>query len=399
MTKRPTGLKRLTPENLARLGVDRLAQMLVEMADDDPIWKRRLKMELAAEVSEGDLAAEIDKRLVSIAASRARVSWRKRPTLIRDLVTLRRTIVDRLAPLDGRLALDRLVGWFSLFRGLVGRVKDPKGELLSVFADAGPELGELASSTYRDGGAPAVSTLAPSIIARPTDWGRWLQAAESSLSPNLAKALLHELQQDVETTALRPVITRLADIAGDVDTWMSAFTPAQRKLPEVGAEIARRLVDAGRVAEARKALDDAQPGAGPTRWGFGRTDSPPQPEWERARIAVLEAEGRADEAQAARWAAFERDLSADVLREHISRLADFDDVEATEKAFAIAAAFPRFSAGLEFLMDWPALREAARMVEERQAEIVLSHPRLEEWAARLEARDPEAADLLRRRRR
>ena len=195
MTKRPTGLKRLTPENLARLGVDRLAQMLVEMADDDPIWKRRLKMELAAEVSEGDLAAEIDKRLVSIAASRARVSWRKRPTLIRDLVTLRRTIVDRLAPLDGRLALDRLVGWFSLFRGLVGRVKDPKGELLSVFADAGPELGELASSTYRDGGAPAVSTLAPAIMARPTDWGRWLQAAESSLDSCLSAAMAAGLKQ------------------------------------------------------------------------------------------------------------------------------------------------------------------------------------------------------------
>ena len=98
------------------------------------------------------------------------------------------------------------------------------------------------------------------------------------------------------------------------------------------------------------------------RWTFGqghpgRPTLPPS--WERASIDVMEAEGRADEAQALRWTMFERDLSAPVLRDYLARLADFDDVEALERAFTYAAAFPDFDTALEFLMDWPALREAA----------------------------------------
>lgn len=398
MAKRPTGLKRLTPDNLARLGAERLAEMLVQMAEDDPIWKRRLKMELAAEVGEGDLAAEIDKRLISIAGSKARVSWRKRPALIRDLVSIRRMIVDRLAPLDRRLALDRLVGWFSLFRGLVARVKDPKGELLGAFLEAGPELGELATAAHRDGPA-AVQTLAAAIAGRPVDWGRWIQAASDRMDSGLAGALLAALRQGEASTALRPVITRLADMAGDIDTWLEAFSPAQRKLPEVGAEIALRLLKAGRTPEARAAIDAARPRGARLGWSLNRSEAPIDPVWDRAHIAVLEAEGRQAEAQAARWDRFERELDAEALRAYLGKLADFDDVVALEKAFAHAAAYPRFTAGLEFLVDWPALREAAAMVEARGDEALLSHPRMEDWALRLEARHPGAADRLRRRRR
>ena len=114
MTRRPTPSKRLSADNLARLGADRLAELLIQVSGDDAIWKRRLRMELAAEVSEGDLAAEIDKRLITLAGGKARISWRKRPELIRDLQSVRRAIIDRLAPMDPRLALDRMVAWFAL---------------------------------------------------------------------------------------------------------------------------------------------------------------------------------------------------------------------------------------------------------------------------------------------
>jgi len=392
MSKRPAGLKRLTSANLARFGADRLAEMLVEMADDDPIWKRRLKMELAAEAGAADLAAEIDKRLIMIAASRARVSWRKRPTLVRDLVSLRAMIVERLGALDARLALDRLIGWVSLYRGLVGRVKDPKGELQLVFEEAGPELAALSAAAHQAGEGAAALALSDAIIARPGDWSRWLHAADA-VDRDLAKAVLSLVKAapNAATAAMRPVLTRLADLAGDVETWTEAFTPAQRRLPEVGAEIAVRLLAAGRVDDARAALAAAQP--------KGAALARPEPAWERIHIAVLEAQGRRDEAQAARWALFERDLDAAALREILARLADFEDVVALEKAFAHAAAFPRFSAGLEFLIDWPALREAAAMLEARQGEILRAHPRIEEWAARLEARHQDAAEVLRGQRR
>ena len=99
----------LVETNLATLGAERLAALLFEAANSDLNLKRRLRMELAAEISAADLAFEPDKRLTTLATSRARVSWRKRPALLSDLQSLRRIIVDRLAPLDVKLALDSLV--------------------------------------------------------------------------------------------------------------------------------------------------------------------------------------------------------------------------------------------------------------------------------------------------
>eukprot|EP01035_Chromulina_nebulosa_P038951 gene38951-52599_t len=127
MAKRPaTAKKTLSAANLKALGDARLADLLMEMAGEDAGWKRRLRMELAAEVGAADLALEIDKRLNTLATSRAKVSWRKRPELLADLATVRRMIVDRLAAMDARLGLDRLVVWFDLYPGLASRVKDPK---------------------------------------------------------------------------------------------------------------------------------------------------------------------------------------------------------------------------------------------------------------------------------
>ena len=66
--KRPTvaSLKRVTAENLVNLGADRLAEILVAVADTRPEIKRRLRMELAAEQGADHLAVEIDKRLASL---------------------------------------------------------------------------------------------------------------------------------------------------------------------------------------------------------------------------------------------------------------------------------------------------------------------------------------------
>ena len=89
--KRPTvaSLKRVTAANLAGLGADRLAEIIVEVAETRPDLKRRLRMELAAEQGPEHLAAEIDKRLGSIETSRGRVGWRQRPAFVRDLDALR----------------------------------------------------------------------------------------------------------------------------------------------------------------------------------------------------------------------------------------------------------------------------------------------------------------------
>ena len=81
----------------------------------------------------------------------------------------------------------------------------------------------------------------------------------------------------------------------------------------------------------------------------------------------------------------------------ISRLADFDDVEAETRAFERAASFPDFEKGLGFLMAWPALADAARMTEQRIDDVDVAPEQAELWAAKLRRRFPKAAHALLRR--
>ena len=167
----------------------------------------------------------------------------------------------------------------------------------------------------------------------------------------------------------------------------------------MAADVARRLLAAGRVAEARAALEAAlAPSSLNRRWTFGRNpkDGPPRltPAWEAASIDLLDAEGRRDEAQALRWDLFERDLSAPALRDYLARLPDFDDVEALDRAFAHAALHPDFEAAMRLLMDWPAHREAASLVLSRPREARSLGATAADWASRLAQRFPDAADIL-----
>lgn len=397
MAKRPSpARKTLSSANLAALGADRLADLLIQATVGDANLKRRLKLELAAVVGAPDLALEIDKRLAALEASKTRVSWRKRPELVSDLQVHRRMIVDRLAALDPGMGLDRLVAWFDLYPGLAGRVKDPKGELSTLFFDAGIDLATVANAVGED----AVAPLAEALETRLSEWAGWIGRAAPTLGEPVAAGLLHRL------TAGRPkptgrralVVRKLADRAGDVAAWATSFTDEERQKPDIGAGIAHRLAEAGRPAEARAALDASRPRAPtPARWTTRSTPAPdPEPSdaWEAAEIAVLDAEGRADEAQTARWIAFERTLSEAFLRAHIARLADFDDVEAIDRALAHAAGWHDATRGLAFLMNWPALLEAAAMILSRGDELRASAEDTALWAGRLENRHPHAALAL-----
>lgn len=398
MARRPTAPTRLTAANLATLGAARLADLLVEASAGDGNLKRRLRLELAAEAGPDRLAPEIDKRIAALAASRARVSWRKRPELIQDLETHRRMIVERLAPADPRAGFASLLAWFDLHRGLSSRVKDPRGELVAAFEGAAPDLWAAAAATRED--ESALQALAQAVAGHPLDYARWIGAAGEELTPDLARRLLAVLPEAARgARPARGAVRRLADRAGDLDLWLSLATAEERGSPDFAAGAARRLLAAGRVGEARAALEAAlQPSSANRRWTFGRSPAAGRPAltpaWELASIDVLEAEGSREEAQDLRWAMFERDLSPQPLRDHLARLPDFDDVEALDRAFAHAAAAEDFGAALGFLMDWPAHREAAALVLERRREAQRPWPHKAEWAARLLQRYPEAAEAL-----
>lgn len=394
----PTTKKKTVSEtNLVTLGGERLAALLFEAANRDPNLKRRLRMELAAEISAADLAFELDKRLTTLASSRARISWRKRPALLADLNALRTIIIDRLAPLDIKLALDRMVAWFDLCPSLDARVSDPKGELPLLFDAASADLAALASRAGPDIAAPV---LGEALSTRLNQWASWVGRGAHELSTELAQRLLVELikGRPRPTGRLALVVRKLADRSGDLDAWIQSISEDDYRKPDIAAEIARRLAEAGRASEARVALDASQTSSEPSfRERVGKGAQPAQSDaWLIAEIAVLEAEGRTVEADEARWRVFKRTLSADALRALIAKLSDFEDVVALDRAFELAASHPDAMKGLSFLMNWPALREAAELVVVRRSELRGGHDDIPLWASRLAARYPLASVLLTR---
>src|SRR3954465_8570118 len=64
----------VNPKNLEALGAARLAELLVEITAVDAAAKRRLRLELAAAKSPGDLAKGVRNGLTTIARSRSLVS-------------------------------------------------------------------------------------------------------------------------------------------------------------------------------------------------------------------------------------------------------------------------------------------------------------------------------------
>jgi len=393
--KRPSAaqLKKVTAENLERLGAARLAEILLEVADTRVELKRRLRMELAAEQGAEHLLPEIDRRLTLLANSRGRVGWRQRPAFVRDLDGVRGLIVGRLADLDRAAAEDRIVVFLALRDPAQRRVRDKEGAVEAVFAQAAADaVALLDGASSLEAGA----RLAAAIAAQPVAWSRWAMADGSLFSdrPDLARATLSALGAR-SGAGWAPVLRALADAAGDPDAFAGTFTVEGSRLPEAAALIAQRLLAADRLEDARVVLDAAvKPGLVRVgRRGAAQVNF----EWEGAWIDYLERSGRADEAQAARWVSFERTLSVERAKAYVKRLADFEEIEAEDRIFGVAARAPDAERGLELLMDWPAWREAAGLIATRDADLSLSPEQAEGWARKLRRRYPETAERLLRR--
>ena len=407
--KRTGSRKTLTTANLAALGAERLAELLIDVAEGHAQIKRRLRLELAGEIGPEDLAAELAKRIDAVADSRARIHWRKHKEFVRELDMQRGLIAGRLAALEPTLALPVMLRFLGLAEGVFHRTADAKGEVEAVFDLAVDDVAAIAPLAWPDPRAPSPRLWADQLLDL-------LLHGRAGLGPRVLKNALPalgaqgvaELRTRVETTmasqkrvsgALKAAVQVLADAQGDVDGYIAQFTDSQAVLPPIAAQIARRLTAAGRFDEAVKALDRATPGSFAQLVGavLGRPSlpGPGALDWEDAYIEVLEARGQGDLAQDMRWTSFERGLSIERLRDYLKRLPDFDDVEAEDKALAHAEDFHDLHAALDFLILWPAWDRAARLVLRRPGDLDGDRPELLEPAARaIEGRHPLAATLL-----
>jgi len=231
------------------------------------------------------------------------------------------------------------------------------------------------------------------------------EAGAAHLKERLTKALTGRSakagERDYHALAVRSALQALADGKLDVDAYIALVPPEERRLPHQSAEIGRRLLAAGRAAEALAVLERAKPKRRAVK--VTRDDDlyliglAADNEWEETYIEALEATGKKDEAQRLRWATFEERLSADQLRAYLKRLPDFDDVEAEERAMNHALGFRSFAAALGFFREWPDPARAAQLVLARASEIDGNLYYLLDSTARLiEGKHPLAAILLRR---
>jgi hypothetical protein len=56
-------------------------------------------------------------------------------------------------------------------------------------------------------------------------------------------------------STVRLALMEIADALGDVDAFIAQYEPETKKMPKIAAEIARRLLAAGRTQEAWPAIE------------------------------------------------------------------------------------------------------------------------------------------------
>ncbi len=377
----------LNAKNLAALGAERLAALLIEISTGDAAAKRHLRMALAAAQSPTDLAKEVRKRLATLARARSFVDWSGIRSLAADLDTQRRAIVETVAKSDPDEALELMWRFMALAASIFDRCDDSNGTVGRVFGQACADIGMLAGNA-----SAGAESLANQVFAAllANDYGQF-DGLIAVTAPALGRPGLEHLKRRVIALANQPVerpaakdrreigwsssgpiyademaersrvstvrqaLQDIADAQGDADAFIAQYDETARKVPKIAAEIARRLLSAGRAEQALAAINAAEPRR-PGEWDW------PDFDWEDARIDTLDALGRSEDAQRARWTCFERSLSPTHLRAYLKRLPDFDDVEAEAKALDHAQHFPNHLAALWFLASWPALDHAARLV-------------------------------------
>ncbi len=407
----------LNAKNLEALGAERLAQLLIEVSIGNAEAKRRLRLALAGARSPREAALEIAKRLTSIARARSFIAWKNRKALVTDLETQRRAIVEQIAPADPDEALALMWRFMALGTPVFERCDDSSGTVIGIFHQACTDLGQLATKVRPDPQALAGAVL---DALQDNDYGQYDGmidimapalgaeglAALKSMAEDLGRTPVpvppkdqwktvgwgpggtiyeHEMRARERSGTIAMALKDIADARGDVDGFIAQYDPKTRKVPQIAAEIAQRLLAAGRADEALGFLGRAELGDGLRV---------PQA-WQDIRLQVLEALGRVEEAQAFRWDCFERTLSDSCLRAYLRRLPDFDDIEAEERAMAHAMAYPRLPAALRFFLDWPALERAAALLVARHDEIDGDHYEyLVPASEALSERHPLAATLV-----
>ena len=380
---------RLDEEVLAKLGLKKLAELVLDEANRDASFRRRVSAAVAANKGPEAVAAVIDRRLAGLARARGFVEWEDSKTFAGDLHATVTIIAEELGKIDPDAAIDRLIRFLATAETVFERVDDSSGRIQAIYYDAADAMAGLASGLPPKRKASLPDRLHRLIVE--ADHGFCAQLFEQVL-PILPASAIDAWDSRIaeEASTLGPpadgdidwghraklgLLVRLrqaiADQRGDCDAFMALELSGNGGRPDTLA-IAERLLRAGRHAEALEWVSKpGRPRVKILTWtnaGDVEPAASETPEQIRLELRILEAMGDRKGAQTLRWTTFLELLDTALLREHVQRLADFEEFEVLERAFAHATAFKDKYRALKLFLSWPRLDLASRLVAEHRAQ-------------------------------
>lgn len=411
--------KTLNKTNLEKLGAETLAGLVMDLVQGNAALRRRARMELSAAQGPGDVVADIRKRFASLRRSTSHVDWRKQRALVKDLESLLGMIEGAVAPHDANEAFELLWSFVQLAPSIHERTDDSNGaidgimaEAVNLIAQVAPRLSvnqetlaERILDAVADAGygefdgiipatAEALGTDGLNYLKRiASDWGAQPPTAQEldGIRGYGYSASPEEVVQRSKQATMSIVLADVADAQGDVDAYMARYSQEQLTFGTIAPDVARRLLDAGRVQEAFDIVNGAR--AAEEGKSFRMFPHDLDEVYEVCLVKL----GRVEALKEHLWDSFQQTLNEHRLRKYLTLLPDFDDIEAEEKALEFAETYPHLDAAITLLVGWPAHERAARVVLERADNLDgNSYHTLTTAADALEAKYPLAATLMRR---
>lgn len=365
---------------LKELGPEKLARLVLDEAKSNTGFKRKVSAALAARSGPEAVAKLIDRRLDGLERAKSFIDWDRARAFRDDIQSLVDAVMTELGDAAPVLAIDRLLRFLATHEAVFERVDDSSGRVQGVYYRAIEVTGELTQQLP----AADAALLPGKIMAAlgETTHG-YLTDVTDAVAPHLTEETLHrwdsELAEAIEqrkseeahrssegrffsmTSQWREMRQTIAAASGDLDLLIALEAQKAPRMQDT-LGIAAVLLDAGRMAEA---LDWVRRNEGDSpRLAISeeRASSPARVRLEARILEALEEKGTA---QDLRWQGFEATLSADLLRDHLDALPDFDDMEIEERAFLVALEHPDHMTALQFFLDWPRPDLAARLIVER----------------------------------
>jgi hypothetical protein len=402
---------------LLTLGPEKLARLVLDETVREAGFRKIVKAALAATDGPEAVAKLIDRRLAALEKAKSFIDWQKARAFRDDLAATLETIAGELATASPAMAVDRLLRFLATHDSVFERVDDSSGQVQTVYRDAVDAIGALAPKLS----PREADSLPETIMARlgqstygylvevaqgvtghlpPEALTRWDAVLDAGLREHAANVPKTRAGFDVSPLRQWSVVRQaIAEARGDLDGFIVLEASKHPNLQDT-LEIAERLLAAGRAEEAldwvrrrrsdglrMMTMDDLADGAAPR--------DPFATQRTLLEALILDQLGRRQEAQMLRWKSFEESLDPKILRAHVDALADFEEFDVLDRAFAHVLASPQAYRALVFFLEWPRLDHAAALVAARAKDWDGRHYDLLAPAAdALEAAHPLAASIL-----